>query len=106
MPVGTCPECNGKLSTSAPACPHCGYRRQSPRLRGLATIVVSLLVIGLVIWFMRTAVAQGQDLPDDQVTLLGLIIVCGVVGALYGIYVLIAGQKERDRKDDGSSSPT
>jgi hypothetical protein len=24
-----CPDCNGKLSTSAPTCPHCGYIQKS-----------------------------------------------------------------------------
>jgi len=25
MALISCPECSGKLSTAAPACPHCGY---------------------------------------------------------------------------------
>ena len=26
--VISCPECNGKLSTAAPRCPHCGYAQK------------------------------------------------------------------------------
>jgi len=25
----TCPECQGKLSTAAPSCPHCGYEQKN-----------------------------------------------------------------------------
>ena len=28
--IGACPECNGKLSSAAPSCPHCGYTQQTP----------------------------------------------------------------------------
>ena len=27
MPLMSCPECQGQVSTSARACPHCGYKR-------------------------------------------------------------------------------
>jgi hypothetical protein len=32
-----CPDCNGKLSTSAPSCPHCGYAQKvapAPKVAG------------------------------------------------------------------------
>lgn len=28
--IGNCPECNGKLSTEAAICPHCGYSKKDP----------------------------------------------------------------------------
>ena len=34
--VISCPECNGKLSTAAPRCPHCGYAQKPAPLPGAA----------------------------------------------------------------------
>ena len=34
--VISCPECNGKLSTAAPRCPHCGYAQKPVALQNAA----------------------------------------------------------------------
>ena len=64
MAVGSCPECNGKLSSEAETCPHCGFRRNANSKSGkslelsgwqmvvlvVAIILGFLTVISIVVW--------------------------------------------------------
>jgi len=35
MALGTCPDCNGKLSSTAKFCPHCGYDAEGARIKSM-----------------------------------------------------------------------
>jgi len=53
MALEPCPECGSQKSTSATACPHCGYVFKtlgSPLLWFFVVLYVVLSLIGLVFW--------------------------------------------------------
>jgi len=60
MTIDSCPECNGKLSSEAEACPHCGFKTEKAKSKettwkdvGMIAIVMAGFVgiLGLVVWF-------------------------------------------------------
>ena len=57
MSLVTCPDCKNKVSSKAPACPHCGRpmgKAAAPKTRGRFTKIVSTLMTlsGLVLAFI------------------------------------------------------
>jgi len=62
--VIACPDCGGKVSRRAPACPHCGAPLRTPNVRvtdidltlwSMAKLIlcfsVTMLLLGAVVWF-------------------------------------------------------
>lgn len=60
--IGSCFECNGKLSSEAEACPHCGFKQQGkqdkksdlPSWNGVLKIIVLMLTlagVGVVMFY-------------------------------------------------------
>lgn len=70
MPLLTCPDCGGKVSSTAPACPHCGYTddsrpRSEPSSSQALCAIASFFVPGL-----------GQLIQGRPVTAVVLFIAC------------------------------
>jgi hypothetical protein len=43
MAMQNCPECKKEIAQSAPACPHCGWKRRS--------VLIWIIGIGFALWF-------------------------------------------------------
>lgn len=53
MALEECPECHGKVSTSAAHCPHCGFRDENPHQESSSPlIVISLILVGAFMVFV------------------------------------------------------
>lgn len=60
MSLGTCPECNGRLSSTAESCPTCGH---IPRAWKVRLVRFLLVVIAGIFGFLQLGTLPiGQDL--------------------------------------------
>jgi len=53
MALQTCPECGGKVSSSSPSCPHCGYGSQ-PAVVHVDSGNSSGMLAGIASFFYRS----------------------------------------------------
>ena len=78
MPLTTCPECGGKVSSTAASCPHCGASivgKRSTQIEGAnALILLGSCVVGL---FLALSLARFAN--EDQI---GLRLVLGFTGLI------------------------
>jgi hypothetical protein len=78
MPLITCPECSGKVASTAASCPHCGAPvagKRSTQIEGAnALILLSSCVAGL---FLALFLARFAN--EDQI---GLRLVLGFTGLI------------------------
>src|ERR1041385_346162 len=99
MALTTCPDCGREVSTSAPACPHCG-RPNAPAVAAPMTAQAPaaeqtlwhgspswLLLLGKIIWLVLAAIvlpaalvwANNRFLPEPNVMRLAWIAVAVVI---------------------------
>lgn len=48
MPLTTCAECTGTVSTAATACPHCGFRTSPQLMASEPAVIVARAVLALL----------------------------------------------------------
>jgi len=51
MALTACPECKAEMSTTAPACPKCGYRKPMSPGTSIAIKVIVAVALFVAIWF-------------------------------------------------------
>lgn len=55
MPLVRCPECNGRVSKTAPACPHCGHQLinkftdPGANARALLAVLLFILLVMMLV---------------------------------------------------------
>jgi len=77
MSLGTCPECNGRLSSTAESCPTCGY---IPRAWKKRLVKFLLVVIAGVFGFLQLGTLPiGQD-PISTIAFQTLIVFVVALG--------------------------
>ncbi len=71
-----CPECAGKVSTEAPACPSCGYPVNPANAEPAFHRFVKRIFVGLLIlcFFAFPFALAGQKLGASLLALLGIIV--------------------------------
>lgn len=105
MPVDSCPECNGKMSTEAVACPHCGYRPQRQPVAGEEYFFQEG---GVVVTRQRfilphqtyavsqiTSVRAATEWPSITGAVIALIL--GIPALLAGAILALAGMADKSR---------
>jgi len=45
MALKECPECGGRMSTTASTCPHCGARNQVEVLKIVAGVLIGVIIL-------------------------------------------------------------
>lgn len=105
MPVDSCPECNGKMSTEAVACPHCGYRPHRQPVPGEE----SFFQEGGVVVTRQRFILPHQTYAVSQITsvraatvwpsISGAVIalLLGIPALLLGGLFLLVGLSEKSR---------
>jgi len=110
MPLTTCPDCGREVSTSAPACPHCG-RPNAPAVAAPQTAAAPaeqtlwrgspswLLLLGKLIWLALAAIvlpavvfwADRRFLPDPQpMRIVWLVVAALIVWRVVGVGIALA----------------
>ena len=101
MPLTSCPECQGKVSGHAAACPHCGHpmqanrRNAQERSKHILRAALVLCVIG-VLWSVENLFGGQQGHLGTSAYVLALAI-AGVTLASAKLYLIKQAEERAHR---------